>query len=95
VLICLDSNHTHQHVLAELKAYAPLTTIGSYCVVFDTLIEDMPADLFSGRPWGPGNNLKTAVRQYLKIHPEFKIDRSIEYKLLITVAPDGYLKRVS
>ena len=94
VLVCLDSNHTHQHVLAELEAYAPLTTIGSYCVVFDTIIEDMPADLFSGRPWGPGNNPKTAVREYLKTHPEFEIDKSIEHKLLITVAPDGYLKRV-
>jgi len=95
VLVCFDSNHTHQHVLSELEAYAPLTTVGSYCVVFDTLIEDMPADLFSGRPWGPGNNPKTAVREYLKTHPEFEIDRSIEHKLLITVAPDGYLKRVS
>lgn len=94
VLICLDSNHTHQHVLSELEAYAPLTTIGSYCVVFDTLIEDMPADLFPNRPWGPGNNPKTAVREYLKTHPEFVIDKRIEYKLLITVAPGGYLKRV-
>ncbi len=94
VLVCLDSNHTHQHVLSELEAYAPLTTVGSYCVVFDTLIEDMPADLFSGRPWGPGNNPKTAVHEYLKSHPEFIIDKSIEHKLLITVAPDGYLKRV-
>jgi len=94
VLVCLDSNHTHQHVLAELVAYAPLTTIGSYCVVFDTIIEDISADLFSDRPWGPGNNPKTAVREYLKAHPEFKIDKGIEHKLLITVAPDGYLKRV-
>ena len=95
VLVCLDSLHTHQHVLAELEAYAPLTNIGSYCVVFDTIIEDMPADLFPDRPWGPGNNPKTAVREYLKTHPEFKIDKGIEHKLLITVAPDGYLKRVS
>jgi cephalosporin hydroxylase len=94
VLVCLDSNHTHAHVLAELHAYAALTTIGSYCVVFDTIIEDMPADFFPDRPWGRGNNPKTAVREYLKIHPEFKIDKGIEHKLLITVAPDGYLKRV-
>jgi len=94
VLVCLDSNHTHAHVLAELEAYAPLATIGSYCVVLDTIIEDMPADLFPDRPWGPGNNPKTAVWEYLKTHPEFKIDKSIEHKLLITVAPDGYLKRV-
>ncbi len=94
VLVCLDSNHTHEHVLAELEAYAPLTTVGSYCVVFDTLIEDLPADMFSNRPWGPGNNPKTAVWEYLKSHSEFEIDKSIPHKLLITVAPDGYLKRV-
>lgn len=95
VLVCLDSNHTHDHVLAELEAYAHLTSVGSYCVVFDTLIEDMPADMFPDRPWGPGNNPKTAVWEYLKTHPEFEIDKSIQHKLLITVAPDGYLKRVS
>ncbi len=94
VLVCLDSNHTHEHVLAELEAYAPLTSPGSYCVVFDTIVEDMPAELFPDRPWGPGNNPKTAIREYLKSHPEFEVDKSIEHKLLITVAPDGYLKRV-
>ena len=94
VLVCLDSNHTHDHVLAELEAYAPLTSKDSYCVVFDTLIEDMPADMFPDRPWGPGNNPKTAVWEYLKTHTEFEIDKSIQHKLLITVAPDGYLKRI-
>ena len=94
VLVCLDSNHTHDHVLAELEAYAPLTSVGSYCVVFDTIIEDMPAEMFPDRPWGPGNNPKTAVWEYLKTHPEFEIDRSIQHKLLITVALDGYLRRV-
>lgn len=94
VLVCLDSNHTHAHVLAELEAYALLTTVSSYCVVFDTVIEDMPIELFPDRPWGPGNNPKTAVREFLKSHPEFEIDKSFEHKLLITVAPDGYLKRV-
>jgi len=94
VLVFLDSNHTHDHVLAELHAYAPLTSKDSYCVVFDTVVEDMPKDMFSDRPWGPGNNPKTAVWEYLKTHPEFEIDKSIQHKLLITVAPDGYLKRV-
>ena len=94
VLICLDSNHTHEHVLAELKAYAPLTSVNSYCIVFDTVIEDMPAELFPDRPWGPSNNPKTAVWAYLKEHPEFQIDRQIDHKLMISVAPDGYLKRV-
>ena len=95
VLVCLDSDHTHDHVLAELEAYAPLVSTGSYCVVFDTVIEDMPADMFPDRPWGPGDNPKTAVREYLKTHPEFEIDLSIQQKLVITVAPDGYLQRVS
>ena len=72
ILICLDSNHTHEHVLAELELYAPLTTVGSYCVVFDTVVEDMPKELSGDRPWGPGNNTKTAVHQYLKKHPEFE-----------------------
>lgn len=95
VLVCLDSNHTHDHVLAELEAYAGLTSVGSYCVVFDTVIEDMPKEMFPNRPWGPGDNPKTAVWEYLKSHPEFKIDKSIPNKLQITVAPDGFLRRIS
>ena len=94
ILVYLDSNHTHEHVLAEMEAYAPLTSVGSYCVVFDTIVEDLPAEMFPDRPWGPGDNPKTAVWEYLKSHPEFQIDRNIQDKLLISVAPDGYLKRV-
>jgi len=94
VIVLLDSNHTHEHVLAELNAYAQLTTVGSYCVVFDTIVEDMPANAYPDRPWGPGNNPKTAVWEYLKSHSEFEIEKGIQNKLLITVAPDGYLKRV-
>ena len=94
VMVCLDSNHTHDHVLAELKAYAPLTSVSSYCVVFDTIIEDMPTEMFPSRPWSRGNNPKTAVWEYLKNHPEFKVDKDIQHKLLVTVAPDGYLKRI-
>jgi cephalosporin hydroxylase len=93
VLVCLDSNHTHDHALAELHAYASLTSKGSYCVVFDTLIEDMPQEVYPDRPWGPGNNPKTAVWEFLKTNSEFEIDKSIPDKLQITVAPDGYLKR--
>jgi cephalosporin hydroxylase len=85
--------HTHDHVLAELQAYAPLVSPGSCCVVFDTIIEDMPDDFFSDRPWGKGNNPKTAVWEFLKSHNEFEIDKNIENKLLITVAPDGFLKK--
>jgi len=106
VLVCLDSNHTHDHVLAELEAYAPLTSKGSYCCVFDTVIEDLPADSFPDRPWGKGNNPKTAVHEYLRRlragetraadggRLDFEIDRHVQDKLLVTVAPDGYLRRV-
>jgi len=94
VLISLDSNHTHAHVLAELEAYAPMTSVGSYCVVFDTVIEDLPAEAYPDRTWGPGDNPKTAVWAYLKDHPEFEIDQRIDQQLLVSVAPDGYLKRV-
>ena len=95
ILVCLDSNHTHEHVFAELEAYAKLTTLGSYCVVFDTVIEDLPKNNYFDRPWGVGNNPKTAVYEYLRSHSEFEIDKSIQDKLLISVAPDGYLKRIS
>lgn len=94
IFVCLDSNHTHDHVLSELEAYAPLASVGSYCVVFDTVVDNMPAESFPNRPWGPGNNPKTAVHEYLKSHGEFQIDHGIDAKLLMTVAPDGYLKRV-
>lgn len=94
VLVCLDSNHTHEHVLQELKAYAPLVTKGSYCVVFDTIVEDLPKAVFPDRPWEPGNNPKTAVREFLKSHSEFEINDSIDNTLLISVAPQGYLRKI-
>lgn len=106
ILVILDSNHTQEHVLAELEAYAPLVSKNSYCVVFDTIVEDLPDDTFNDRPWGRGNNPKTAVWEYLRHLREdgrlaadgsslrFEIDKSIEHKLQITVAPDGYLRRI-
>jgi cephalosporin hydroxylase len=95
IMLFLDSNHTHNHVLKELKAYSPLVSVGSYCIVFDTIIESMPENTFTDkRSWGLGNNPKTAVCKFLKTHPEFRIDKQICNKLLITVAPDGYLKRI-
>ena len=92
VLVALDSNHTHNHVLKELELYSPLVRTGSYLVVFDTVIEDMPAGYFSDRPWDKGNNPKTAVWEFLRSNDRFMIDKDIENKLLLTVAPDGYLK---
>ncbi|WP_419736696.1 cephalosporin hydroxylase family protein [Pseudomonas sp. COR18] len=94
VLVVLDSNHTHEHVLEELRLYAPLVSVGSYCVVMDTVVEDMPEDAFPDRPWGKGDNPKTAVWKYLEENRDFEIDARIHSKLLITVAPDGYLRRV-
>lgn len=95
VMVCLDSMHTHDHVVGELEGYASLVTEGSYCIVFDTFVEDMPHGFFNDRPWDPGNNPKTAVFEYLISHPEFEIDFAIQNKLAVTVAPHGFLKRIS
>lgn len=92
IMVILDSNHTHEHVLKELNFYSPLVTKNSYLVVMDTVVEDMPADFFPDRPWGKGNNPKTAVWEFLQNNDRFEVDKTIENKLLITVAPDGYLK---
>ena len=94
VLVILDSNHTHEHVLGELTLYAALVSVGSYCVVFDTVIEDLDGVKFVDRPWGKGNNPKTAVAEFLKRNSDFEVDYSIDEKLLISAAPGGYLKRV-
>jgi cephalosporin hydroxylase len=94
IMVVLDSLHTHDHVAQELNLYSPLVSRGSYLVVFDTVIEDMPDNAFPNRSWGKGNNPKTAVREFLKRNNRFIIDKDIEDKLLITVAPDGYLKCV-
>lgn len=92
IMIVLDSFHTHKHVLKELKLYSPLVTKGSYLVVFDTMVEDMPEHFFTDRPWDRGNNPKTAVLEFLKTNKRFKIDRDMENKLLITSCPSGFLK---
>ena len=106
IIVCLDSNHTHDHVFSELQAYAPLTSVGSYCVVWDTGIEDMPDDFYAGKLWGKGNNPKTAVREYLRRLEsrehfafdgstlKFETDKMIESKVMITAASDGFMKRV-
>jgi cephalosporin hydroxylase len=94
VMVVLDSNHTHEHVLEELRLYSPMVSKGSYCIVFDTVIEDLPENTYSDRPWGIGNNPKTAVNQFLNGNDSFEIDKNIENKLLVTVAPGGYLKRI-
>jgi cephalosporin hydroxylase len=94
VLVVLDSNHTHEHVARELALYSPLVRSGGYLVVLDTVVEDLPAELFTGRPWGPGNNPRTAVQSFLAANERFVVDAEIEAKLALSVAPGGYLKCV-
>ena len=91
IMVFLDSNHTHKHVLEEMKAYSPLVKKGSYMIVFDTVIDDLPKKFFD-RPWDVDNNPKTAVKEFLKKNTRFKIDKKIENKLIITACPDGFLK---
>ncbi len=95
VLVSLDSNHTHEHVLQELNLYSPFVTKNSWLVVFDTIVEYMPDDYLPGRPWKKGDNPKTAVDVFLKSNPQFSIQQDMDHKLLISVAPGGYLKRLS
>ena len=94
VMVILDSNHTHEHVLGELNLYASLVSVGSYCVVFDTVIEDLEGVEFVDRPWGKGDNPKTAVAEFLKTNSDFVVNQAIDEKLLISAAPGGYLKRI-
>ena len=95
VMVCLDSNHTHGHVLKELELYSPFVTVGSYLVTFDTIVEDLPADLYKDRHWTVGDNPKTAVREFLESNDDFIVNSEIDNKLLVSVAPGGYLKRVN
>lgn len=107
IMICMDSNHAHDHVLAELEAYAPLTSVGSYCCVFDTVVEDLPPEISAGKPWAKGNSPKTAVWEYMRRLKSgdskgllgetmvFVVDKTVENKLIMTNAPDGYLQRMA
>lgn len=92
VMVVLDSHHTHAHVLSELESYSRFVTTGCYLVVLDTIIEDMPVDAFPDRPWGPSNNPNTAVREFLATTDRFEVDKALDNKLLISVAPGGYLR---
>ena len=94
VMVMLDSNHTHEHVREELDLYSPLVKSGSYLVVYDTAIEDMPEDFFPNRPWSKDRNPASAVREFLAVNDRFLLAKEIESKLVITVAPGGYLRCV-
>ncbi len=95
VMVVLDSNHTHEHVLAELEAYGPMVTPGQYLVVADTVVERIPAQEHRPRPWGPGDNPETAMVEYLATHPGFEADEHLNAKLLMTSSPGGYLRRLA
>lgn len=94
VIVIFDCIHTYEHVIGELNLYASLVSVGSYCVVFDTVIEDLEGVEFVDCPWGKGDNPKTAVAEFLKSNNDFVADYSVDEKLLISAAPGGYLKRV-
>ena len=94
IMLCLDSHHTYAHVLAELNAYAELVSVDSYCIVFDTVVEEMPVDMFPDRPWEPGDGPKTAVIQFLTENKNFEVDDNYDQKLLLSCCPHGYLRRI-
>ena len=94
VMVMLDSNHTHDHVLQELRFYSPLVTPGSYLVVFDTIIEDLPDEFHRNRPWSGTANPRTAVREFLRATDAFVVDEELPCKGLVTVSPGGFLRRV-
>lgn len=94
VVVCLDSNHTHEHVFRELQLYADFVSVDSYLVVFDTIVDDLPDGYLPGRRWGKGNNPKSAVKQFLAQNDQFVVEEGIDKKLLLSVAPGGYLRRV-
>jgi cephalosporin hydroxylase len=91
-VVILDSNHTKDHVFEELKRYEQLVTEGSYLIVLDTVIDEMPIAFSSGRSWGPGRGPKAAVNEFLAMNDRFVVDDEFNDKLLITAAPGGYLR---
>ncbi len=91
-MVFLDSNHFFDHVLQELQLYSYLVTKENYCIVFDTSVEYVSEALMENRPWGKGNGTKTAVDKFLEKNKRFEIDKSIQSKLQLTAALDGYLK---
>lgn len=94
VMVILDLTPTHGHVLEELEHYAGLVTPGSYCVVMDTMIEYLPAGMFAGKPYGKGNNPATATQVFLSRDGRFEVDQEIEDRVLMTLSPGGFLRRV-
>lgn len=95
VIVVLDLIHTQAHVEQELEQLGPLVSPGSYMVVLDTVMEDLPAEMFEGRPYGKGNNPGTAVAAFLRRDDRFEVDYTFEDRVLLTLAPGGFLRRRS
>ncbi len=93
VLVLLDSNHNHNHVLNELVAYSKIVNRGGYVVVFDTIIHYLPEKYSLGRPWSSKHNPKTAVDAFLKNNHDFVIDREYN-KFFVSSCPNGFLRRI-
>jgi cephalosporin hydroxylase len=93
VMVILDLTHTHEHVLGELRTYAPLVTAGSYAIVMDTIMEHLPPETFAGKPYGKGNNPATAARAFIAEDDRFEVDHEIEDQVIMTLSPDGFLRR--
>ena len=94
VLVILDSNHTADHVAAELSLYGDFVSVGSYLIVMDTFIKDLPPEEFDDRPWDAENSPWTAVQGFLQGNDRFVLAKDVDDRLLATTAPGGYLVRV-
>jgi cephalosporin hydroxylase len=93
VMVMLDSNHTRDHVRAELELYAPLVGPGGYVVVFDEVMP-MVADAPNGKPSWDSDNPLEAVRDFLAGHPDFEPDLGYE-RLGTTYCRSGFLRRTA
>ena len=94
ILVILDSNHTDEHVLKELNLYVSLVSQNTYCIVFDTIIEKMDDAFSKDRPWSKKNSPKSAIEKFLKANESFEIDHSVDARLMLSMAPGGFLKKI-
>lgn len=99
VLVVLDSNHTKQHVLAELNAYSDLVSIGSYLVATDGIMGNLVGAPRSKADWS-WNNPKAAVEEFLREKPHFILEEPTfpfnegNITERVTYWPNAFLKRV-
>ena len=94
ILVMLDSNHTESHVLEELNLYSSLISKNSYCIVFDTIVEKMDSEFSKNRPWNKKNSPQSAIQKFLKRNNNFVVDKTIDKKIILSMAPGGFLKKI-